>query len=59
METPNGLSSESTPELWIALRSVVQGAQIEWGGARARPAPGRSALNFLFTLKMLTIWTTY
>ena len=26
-----------------SLSSVVQGAQIEWGGAGARPAPGRFA----------------
>ena len=34
-------------------------AQIEWGGVVALPAPGRSALNLLFTLKMLAIWSTY
>ena len=48
-----------TPENQDTTTSVVQGAQIEWGGVIARPAPGRSALNLLFTLKMLAIWSTY
>ena len=43
----------------LSLCSVVQGAQIEWGGVIARPARERSALNLLFTLKMLAIWSTY
>ena len=34
---------QSRTEKRIAVPSVVQGAQIEWGGAGARPAPGRFA----------------